>query len=72
MANTEEPADKAPNLPLVTPVALSDQEVWLLCERYGLTFTPPTARDLQLCGLIKALEELVELLGHRPSGSGTR
>lgn len=65
MATSEEPHEQ-PNLPLVQPATLTDQQLWLLCERYGITFTPPTARDMQLCGIIKALEELVEHLGHRP------
>ncbi|MCA8831972.1 hypothetical protein [Hymenobacter pini] len=63
---TQEPADATPNLPLVQPAGITQQEIWLLCERYGVEFTPPTARDYQLFGTIKALEELVEHLGHRP------
>ncbi|MCA8831985.1 hypothetical protein [Hymenobacter pini] len=65
MGATEEPQDQ-PNLPLVRPATLTDQELWLLCERYGISFTPPTARDMQFAGIIKALEELAEHLGHRP------
>jgi len=65
----KEPADEAPHLPLVTPVSLFDLQAWRLCERYGLAFTPPTTRDLQLFGIVQTLEELVELLSHRPKPS---
>lgn len=63
---TEEPASEAPNLPLVKPAGITQHEIWLLCERYGVEFTPPSARDMQLFGTIKALEEMVDMLGHRP------
>jgi hypothetical protein len=66
MATSQEPAEQAPNLPLVQPAGITNDEMWRLCERYGLEFTPPTARDMQFSGIIKALEELVDALGHRP------
>lgn len=70
MATTDEPADEAPNLPLVQPAGITDKEMWLLCRRYSIDFPPPSARDYQIFGIIKALEELVELLGHRPKATG--
>ncbi|WP_022821699.1 hypothetical protein [Hymenobacter norwichensis] len=69
MATTNEPAEEAPNLPLVQPAGLTDQQMWFLCERYGIAFTPPTARDLQFAGIIKALEDLVDALGHKPKST---
>ncbi|WP_022821912.1 hypothetical protein [Hymenobacter norwichensis] len=66
MATSEESAQEAPNLPLVKPAGIDDAEMWKLCERYNIAFTPPTARDIQFAGIIKALEELVDALGHRP------
>ncbi|GAB3233041.1 hypothetical protein GCM10027346_20710 [Hymenobacter seoulensis] len=63
---TDERADEAPNLPLVKPAGITNDEIWRLCERYSIEFTPPTARDMQLFGIIKALEDMVDLLGHRP------
>ncbi|SHL26081.1 hypothetical protein [Hymenobacter psychrotolerans] len=63
MATPEEPRQEQPNLPVVPVTNLSDNALWLLYERYGIPFTPPTLTEYKLCTVIAALEQLVEDLG---------
>lgn len=60
---TDETPQEQPNLPLVKPATISDQEMYMMHKRYGIAFEPPTVKEYQLCGIIKALEELVDDLG---------
>lgn len=59
----DNPEEPKPNLPVVPVANLSDKTIWLLYERYGITFSPPSVTEYKLCTVIAALEQLVEDLG---------
>lgn len=61
--NEEKPEEKKPNVPVVPVPNLSREALWLMFERYGIPYSPPTTTEYQLCMVIAALEQLVEDLG---------